>query len=67
MATVGGDRRTVAHAIDAARKSPSRTISTQAEDIDRSRRGAMVAGGRCTLGFQRFLLLGLSLYSLMIF
>jgi X-Pro dipeptidyl-peptidase (S15 family) len=34
--------------------------------IDRSRGGMMVTGGRCKLCFQRFLLLGLSLYSLMI-
>jgi hypothetical protein len=42
-------------------------ISTQAEAIGRSRGGVMVAGGRCTLCFQCFLLLGLSSSSLTIF
>jgi hypothetical protein len=67
MAMVGGDRRTVAHAIDAGGNRRRDLISTQAEPIGRSRGGVMVARGCCTLCFQRFLLLGLSSSSLTIF
>ncbi len=46
--------------------SPGGLLLNRLAHIDRSRGGVMVTGGRCNLCFQRFLLLGLSLYSLTI-